>query len=58
MAAPRAGGAPVECSSPATPSIDGATITLDGDWAELSVRRWRFVHIDLFEEPLYLTTER
>jgi hypothetical protein len=39
MAAPSAAGAPVECASPATPSIDGATITLDGDWAEVSVPR-------------------
>ena len=57
-------------------SIDQATITLDGDWAEVSVprctaprgadefrlirfeRRWRFVYIDLFQEPLHLSTER
>jgi hypothetical protein len=69
-------GAPVECDSPATPSIDGAIITLAGDWAEVSVprcteprgadefrlirfdRRWRFVHIELFQEPLHLSTER
>lgn len=35
MAAPSAAGVPVECASPATPSIDGAIITLDGDWAEV-----------------------
>jgi len=76
MSAPSAAGAPVECASPATPSIDGAIITLDGDWAEVSVprctaprgadefrlilfeRRWRFVYIDLFREPLHLSTER
>jgi hypothetical protein len=39
MAARSAAGAPVECDSPATPSIDGAIITLDGDWAEVSVPR-------------------
>jgi hypothetical protein len=39
MPAPSGDGAAVECSSPATPSIDGATITLDGDWAEVSVPR-------------------
>jgi len=76
MAAPPAVGAPVECTSPATPLIDGATISLDGDWAEVSVprcteprgadefrlirfeRRWRFVYIDLFQEPLLLSSER
>jgi hypothetical protein len=76
MAPPSAAGAPVECASPATPSIDGAIITHNGDWAEVSVprcteprgadefrlirfdRRWRFVYIDLFEEPLRLSTER
>ena len=76
MAARSAEGSPVECASPETPSIDGAIITLDGDWAEVSVtrcteprgadqfrlirfdRRWRFVHIDLFREPLHLSTER
>jgi hypothetical protein len=76
MAARPAAGAPVECDSPARPSIDGAIITLDGDWAEVSVprcteprgadgfrlirfdRRWRFVQIELFQEPLHLSTER
>jgi hypothetical protein len=38
-AARTAGGALVECASPETPSIDGAIITLDGDWAEVSVTR-------------------
>jgi len=75
-AARSAAGAPVECASPATRSIDEAIITLDGDWAEVSVprcteprgadefrlirfdRRWRFVYIDLSQEPLYLSTER
>jgi hypothetical protein len=75
MAAPSAAGALVECGSPTTPSIDGAIITRDGDWAEVSVprcteprgadefrlvrfqRRWRFVHIDLFHEPLLLSSE-
>jgi hypothetical protein len=74
--APSAAGAPAECASPATPSIDGAIITLDGDWAQVSVprcteprgadefrlirfdRRWRFVYIDLFQEPRHLSTER
>jgi hypothetical protein len=39
MAARSAAGAPVECASPETPSIDGAIILLDGDWAEVSVTR-------------------
>jgi len=39
LAARSAPGAPVECASPTTPSIDGAIITLDGDWAEVSVPR-------------------
>jgi hypothetical protein len=39
MAASSAAGAPVECGSPPTPSIDGAIITLAGDWAEVSVLR-------------------
>ena len=76
MAAPAAADDPVECRSPATPAIVEATITLDGEWAEVSVprcteprgadefrlirfqRRWRFVHIDLFQEPLLLSSER
>jgi hypothetical protein len=76
LAATSAASEPVECASPATPLIDQATITLDGDWAEVSVpscaaprgadefrlirfeRRWRFVYIDLFPEPLHLSTER
>jgi hypothetical protein len=71
-----AAGASAECAIPATPSIDGATITLDGDWAQVSVprcteprgadefrlirfdRRWRFVYIDLSQEPRYLSTKR
>jgi hypothetical protein len=32
-------GDPVACSSEATALVDQATITLDGDWAELSVPR-------------------
>ncbi len=69
-------GDPGLCASPATPLVDQAAITLDGDWAEVSVprcaaprgadefrlirfeRRWRFVYIDLFQEPLHLTSER
>jgi hypothetical protein len=39
MAARSVAGAPVECASPETPSIDGAIIMLDGDWAEVSVTR-------------------
>jgi hypothetical protein len=74
--APPAAAAPAECATPATPSIDGAIITVDGDWAQVSVprcteprgadqfrlvrfdRRWRFVYIDLSQEPLYLSTKR
>ena len=69
MAARSAAAALRECAYPGTPSIDEAVITLDGDWAGVSVprcteprgadqfrlirfdRRWRFVHIDLFQEP-------
>ena len=76
MAARSAASLPVECASPETPSVDGAIITLDGDWAEVTVtrcteprgadrfrlirfdRRWRFVHIDLFQEPRLLSSER
>jgi hypothetical protein len=76
MAATSAAGERAECTSPATPLIDRATITLDGDWAEVSVprctaprgadefrlirfeRRWRFVYIYLFQEPLHVVTER
>ena len=36
---PAGAGAPAECVIPATPSIDGATIALDGDWAQVSVPR-------------------
>lgn len=75
-AAPSAAGVPVECASPALPSIDEATIARDGDWAQVSVprcaeprganefplirfdRRWRFVNIDLFQEPPHLSTQR
>ncbi len=75
-AARTAAGVSVECAAPATPSIEEALITLDGEWAEVSVprcteprggdefrlirfdRRWRFVYIDLFEEPLHLSAER
>jgi hypothetical protein len=39
MSAPSAADPPVECASPVTPSIDGAIITVDGDWAEVSVPR-------------------
>jgi hypothetical protein len=39
MAARSGAGPPVECGSPETPLIDGAIITLDGDWAEVSVPR-------------------
>jgi hypothetical protein len=76
MAAASAAVEPVECTAPARPMIDQATIMLDGDWAEVSVprctaprgadefrlirfdRRWRFVHIELFQEPLHVVTER
>jgi hypothetical protein len=37
--APSATEAPVECATPAAPSIDGAIIRLDGDWAQVSVPR-------------------
>jgi hypothetical protein len=68
---------PVACSPTPTPLLDQATITLDGDWAEVTVprcaaplagtdefrlirfeRRWRFVFIHLFEEPVTVSTDR
>jgi hypothetical protein len=33
------GADPVRCESPATALVDQATVTLDGDWAEVSVPR-------------------
>jgi hypothetical protein len=39
VAARPAADAPAECATPATPSIDSAIITLDGDWAQVSVPR-------------------
>ena len=67
----------IACSSSAAPLVDHATITLDGEWAEVSVprcgaalgridefrlihfeKRWRFVYIDLFEEPVNLSSDR
>jgi hypothetical protein len=76
MAPSSAAGEPAECTSPATPLTDHATITLAGDWAAVSVprcteprgadefrlirfeRHWRFVHIELFQEPLHVVTGR
>jgi hypothetical protein len=65
------------CSSGATARVDRAIITLDGDWAEVSIPscsaapsavdefrlikfedRWRIVYIDLFQEPLNISTDR
>ena len=59
------------CSSDRAALVDLATITLDGNWAEVSVprctaalagadefrlihfeARWRFVHIDLYQEAV------
>lgn len=68
--------APPACSSTEA-LVDQAAITLDGDWAEVSVprctgalaggdefrlihfeERWRFVYIDLYEEPVNISTDR
>jgi hypothetical protein len=70
------GDEPAACSSNQA-LVDQATITLDGDWAEVSVprctatlagadefrlihfeERWRFVYIDLYEEPVNVSTGR
>jgi hypothetical protein len=67
---------PAACSSNEA-LVDQAAITLDGDWAEVSVprcaaalagadefrlihfeERWRFVFIDLYEEPVNISTDR
>lgn len=64
----------VSCSPARTALVDQAVITLEGDWAEVSVprcsaalagaddfrlihfeERWRFVYIDLHEEPVKVT---
>ena len=68
---------PAACSSNQTALVDQAIITLDGNWAEVSVprctaalagvdefrlihfeERWRFVYIDLYEEPVNVSTGR
>ncbi|HEY3011173.1 MAG TPA: hypothetical protein VGJ36_00405 [Gemmatimonadales bacterium] len=68
--------AATECSS-STAFVEQANITLEGDWAEVSVPRctaasagtdefrlihfedrWRLVYIDLFPEPVNLSTDR
>jgi hypothetical protein len=65
------------CPSGATARVDRAIITLDGNWAEVSVPscsaaqsavdefrlikfedRWRIVYIDLFQEPVNISTDR
>ena len=67
---------PAACSSNQA-LVDQATITLEGDWAEVSVprctaalagadefrlihfeERWRFVYIDLYDEPVNVSTGR
>jgi hypothetical protein len=66
---------PTTCPSSAA-LIDQAIITLDGDWAEVSVphgtvptaidefrlihfeERWRIVYIDLFQDPVNISTGR
>jgi hypothetical protein len=67
---------PAACSSN-RPLVDQAIITLDRNWAEVSVprcaaalagadefrlirfeERWRFVYIDLYEEPVNVSTGR
>jgi hypothetical protein len=67
---------PAACSSNEA-LVDQAAITLDGDWAEVSVprcadalagadefrlihfeERWRFVFIDLYQEPVNVSTDR
>lgn len=74
--APSVADEPAACSSNQA-LVDQATITLDGDWAEVSVprctpalagadefrlihfeERWRFVYIDLFEEPVNVSKGR
>ena len=67
---------PAACSSNQA-LVDQATITLEGDWAEVSVprctaalagadefrlihfeERWRFVYIDLYDEPVNVSKGR
>jgi len=67
---------PAACA-PNQALVDQATMTLDGDWAEVSVprctaalagadefrlihfeERWRFVYIDLYEEPVNVSKGR
>jgi hypothetical protein len=78
LAAASAGvpSAPAACSSNEA-LVDQAAITLDGNWAEVSVprcagtlagadefrlirfeERWRFVYIDLYQEPVNISTGR
>lgn len=65
------------CSSEKPALVERASITLDGDWAEVSVprcapaegavdefrlvhfeTRWRLVYIDLFQEPVSISSGR
>ena len=74
LAAPLSQSAdPPPACSRTTPLVEGAAITLEGDWAEVSVprcagadefrlihfeARWRIVYIELFQGPVNVTTDR